>query len=666
MRRNISLYIGNSMVDLDQDSLVLFNFTQEELENPTIVKNTYSQQITLKGTPTNNKVFTEAFRLDKTALHGFNPRVKNSFVIYDQTNEILESGYVKLDSVTDDHGKVEYKISLYGGLGSFLYQLSFSDNGEKKNLADLDYLGTQNPETEFNYNITANFVRQSWDVLEGSFQNELGEILNFAPCYNGIPDGFEANKAIFDFTNSQYSAYGINKATMSRGYTEREMKDLRSYLQRPVLRVKAILNAIVRFASTIGWTFSVDQDLMEQTDYITKTWITLPILNLPNPQTNMRSNQPFTKRDLLKGTATPADYLLGLCKTFGLKLICDDRSKTIRLLGRNAFFQNETIDLSERIDISKARVIDPLVIKSKWYEMDSEDGGENAQLYKDFYGRLYGSQRINTGYEFNSETKKITDSIIFKGGVQSQETSSAFMDVYDLADNYIPSAFLDGGTIETYNPVTGESTTKELRPENFNYLFTWWNQSMKGYDVADFVQLHASENKAMDGSNVLLFFDKMISAEGFKITDDVPSYMGDMPCWNLTDQNSYDLEVIPHFSRFQVNSSNEIIDSLDFGHAQELYVPGLTYDSEGVSVYYSRWRSYLLDRYDQNTKIVTLKVNLQGIQVGSELLRKFYWFNGCLWTLNKIKNYSLTSYDPVECEFVQVQNVSRYTNGQYD
>ena len=36
-----------------------------------------------------------------------------------------------------------------------------------------------------------------------------------------------------------------------------------------------------------------------------------------------------------------------------------------------------------------------------------------------------------------------------------------------------------------------------------------------------------------------------------------------------------------------------------------------------------------------------------------------------LWVLNRISNYSLTTYDPVECEFVQVHDKNNYLNGQY-
>ena len=663
MRRNITLYIGGHPVDLDDDNLVLFSYTQEELENPTIVKNSYSQQITLKGTRNNNKVFTDSFRLDKTTSFGYNPRLKVDFAIYNEMNEILESGYVKLDSVTRNKRIPEYKVTLYGGLGSFLYQLSFDEQGNKKTLADLDYLGTQNPETEFNYTIGRTFVLQSWSVLAGEFQNQLGEVLNFAPCYNGIPENFDADKAIYDFTeSSQYSVNGVHKANLSRAYTEMETQDFRSYLQRPILRVKAIFDGIARFATSIGWTFSVSQELTQQSDFFTKTWMTLPLLDVKNSSTNMRSGEQFTKRILLGATESPATYLISFVKMFGLKILCDDKTKTVSVMSRDDFFVDETIDLSSRIDYSKSVNITPLLINKKWYEMESEVKGELAEEYQKMYGRVYGSQRINTGYAFNAETQKITESIIFKGAIQTQETSPMFLDVFDLDFNYIPAPFIDGGTYEVYNSVTGESDSHELKPTF--YRFTWWNQSRNGADINDLVQLHEKENKSIDGANVLLFFDKMVDATAYaKVTDDVADKMGESPCWNLTTENATSVDEIPHFTRFQF-SGDTIVESLDFGDSQELYLPGVTYDDEGCGIYFKRWRRYLLDRYDENTKQVSLRVNLNGLPIGPELLRKFYWFENSIWVLNKIKNYSLNTYDSVECEFIKVQEKTRYFNGQ--
>ena len=103
--------------------------------------------------------------------------------------------------------------------------------------------------------------------------------------------------------------------------------------------------------------------------------------------------------------------------------------------------------------------------------------------------------------------------------------------------------------------------------------------------------------------------------------------------------------------------------SLDFGVPRQLDIPGIVYDPE-TTIYHSAWKAYLSDRYDVNTKVMTCRVDFSGIRVSQDLLRKFYWFENSLWVLNKITNYSLTTFDPVECEFVQVQDKDNYLNGQ--
>ena len=55
-------------------------------------------------------------------------------------------------------------------------------------------------------------------------------------------------------------------------------------------------------------------------------------------------------------------------------------------------------------------------------------------------------------------------------------------------------------------------------------------------------------------------------------------------------------------------------------------------------------------------------MNLAGLKVGHDLFRRFYYFDGAVWALNKITNYSATTWDLTECEFVKVQDAANYTS----
>lgn len=297
MRRRISLYIADNLVDLDEDSLVLFNYTMEDLTNPTIVKNSYSQQITLKGTPANNRIFANIYRMDRQTQYGasmsgvdFDPTRKTPFVIYNEMSEVLESGYIKLDKVSRIFSRYEYTITLFGGLGSFFYGLSYDEEGNKRTLADLDFLRTDTPETEFNFQINKDSVLGAWKRLNGdASQPALWDIINFAPAYNGYPTGtFDADKAIVNAANAGlktedgqfYTRNGFVLVNLPKSYTEWETKDLRSYLQRPVIKVSAIIEAISNPDNNGGYEVELDEDFFnDDNPYYADAWLTLPIIN---------------------------------------------------------------------------------------------------------------------------------------------------------------------------------------------------------------------------------------------------------------------------------------------------------------------------------------------------------------------------------------------------
>lgn len=295
MKRRISLYIGNHLMDLDEQSFILFNHTMDDLSNPTIVKNSFSKQITLKGTPNNNAVFGYLFRLDRivSAKGGdtgasFSSNRKVSFAIYNELNEILESGYIKMDSITRNGADIEYKITLYGGLGSFLYSLAYDEQGNKKSLADLDYLNTGSSETELDFTINADAVRAAWAELQVETPSGLWSIINFAPAYEGIPQsGFSADKAVVapgnvglasTFTDEDGNVYsdknGNVLVNLAQEQDQWSVKDLRSYLQRPVLSMRAFFNAICNPANNGGYSVDISALDFPYMD----TWKTLPLL----------------------------------------------------------------------------------------------------------------------------------------------------------------------------------------------------------------------------------------------------------------------------------------------------------------------------------------------------------------------------------------------------
>ena len=253
--RRLTLHIAGQRADIDSSTLIQMNFTMEELTNPAVVKNSYSQQVTLEGTKTNNAIFGAFFRLDRRTADGYNALAKTPFIITDELGGIVERGYVKLDEVVRSGASVQYKVTLYGGLGEYFYALSYKENGDKLTLADLDYLGTPTPAQELDFNITADAVREAWNDLFAGNDGKWS-VINFAPCYNGIPEDFEADKGIFkpegiaatSVTKDGYTYTprdGWSLVELEKEYDEWQTKDMRSYLQRPVVSLRKIVEVLL-------------------------------------------------------------------------------------------------------------------------------------------------------------------------------------------------------------------------------------------------------------------------------------------------------------------------------------------------------------------------------------------------------------------------------------
>lgn len=698
MKRNVSLYIAGTKVDLDDNSLILFNYAMTDLTNPTIVKNSYSKRITLKGTKTNNKLFGSIFRNDRQIVYSssyyganFDPMRKTPFAIYDESGQLLESGYVKLDSVDRNGMDVQYQISLYGELGSFLYSLMYNEDGSKKTLADLPYenlLGVSY-ENDFQLanckNYGHEYVKEAWEYLSnpaGFDATQSGatcwNIVNFMVAYNGFPADFDSNKAIcklgqyrnISFTSKTdeektYEAKTTDKSVLlkfANKHTEWEMRDLRWYLQRPIVSVKAIIEAIVRFYDNRVY---LDETFFNENNVVyAQGWITLPMIAAKDRQDD------YCLEHLLQDTPSPAEYLLSIIKTFGLMIyFLDDK---IHIVARSSFFeQSQIIDFSNRIDKSSIKV-NPVLASNKFYQLGGGAEGEFAEDYRNTYGVDYGVQKIDTGNEFNKATSKLTDGIIFQDAAEVQESNRMFMyqqvtlnasldfvlplyedvkvELWSISDSQVSSKDF---------PIICSLITGKQNYDNTSYPFL---------DISSKMQFHGMDNAPISGSNVLVVYKgaQRTSRRNWMVSSDSTRFdeLNDgKPCWLLSQISSGSagskyISEIPKFGRMIIKS-NAVSKSLDWGIPKEIGIPSVSADKE-ASLYSNYWKAYLSDLYDDDTRVMNCKVNLRGLPVNQKLLGSFFWYENAIWVLNKISNYSLTTFDDAECEFIKVNDIDNY------
>ena len=376
----------------------------------------------------------------------------------------------------------------------------------------------------------------------------------------------------------------------------------------------------------------------------------------------LRTGALITQRMLLSTAGTPADYLVALCKLAGLALVADAEAKTVNVLRRASLYNGPTIDLTPRVDRTKGVEITPITFDRKWYEWKVPSvGGRFAAQYRETTGQEYGIQRVDTGYEFDAGAKDVLQGIALKSAAAVCDRSRYWYLVTEGGD-VRPSLFVAPGTTYTLWDNAGNSEDYGVSTPSASAVLTPYDGRHPGYDPDSRAEFRDADDKALDGADVLLFHAGIRHLDGFALSDDNPvmEALADGPCW-LLGSNAAGLDV-PQFTRYTM-ADGAPAWLLDMGYPREIDIPGIDYGA-GTTVYAAAWAQYVRDRLSVHCKVLKARVDLTGLPDGPDLLRSFYWYGGSLWVLSSIRNHSLTTFDPAECEFVQVRDTTAYTGGQ--
>jgi hypothetical protein len=132
------------------------------------------------------------------------------------------------------------------------------------------------------------------------------------PAYNGKPDNFDADKMLIDTKSTSLTKTkgedgktyktkeGWVMAELPDEMTEWETRDLRSYLQRPCIRMKEVIKACCDPVNNGGYEVDLDTDFFnENNPYWEKTWMTLPMIQALEYDSG---EQPLKGAKLIAGT----------------------------------------------------------------------------------------------------------------------------------------------------------------------------------------------------------------------------------------------------------------------------------------------------------------------------------------------------------------------------
>ena len=783
--QKLELYINNIKADVSEEQLnsLSFTYSLEDYNNPSAVMNSFSTSIELPSTANNDTIFQNSsisYRMvdPRSANSNFNPSKRTPFKLIDSiTGCVIESGYVKLESTAQKDHKVSYTITLFGGLGDFLYEISYAEDGSKYDLSWVDFRdkasdGSYIGGFEIGFEVNKETIRDAWAVLKDYYDGkplaEVGKIrkwnkINFAPVYNGYPSNKNFDPKLLAVSYDEYAnrVFGIgsvdnpeypvnttgfpaeftetNDGEISHfvPYTDRNSKkwvllksesdtklstfeagDLRSYFMRPIVNVYQLLNKII---TTSGRTLNLQINNKEILKELKLYWFTLSPLTKLNP--NIKTGDYISTGTLFTGTDTPANYLLSIIKMFGLFMDYDYEEKVVTIRDRWNLYEKSNYMTLKELKVSDGVKLDQLNFDNKYYDLKWKELGSGVEKeYKESYNDDYGSQRIDTGYQFASGSKDFIDNFIFGNAIdstgQAQYYGRAIFErpegtpyksypvllggddywsrlVYAKKNPNSPDYLDDTRDVCINGPVLyrgikdveGGFDRGKLRINPY-----WEKDSKLILDPVPKVNMTDSSGKEIEGKNVVIRFGGWVSPKLYSydyqgnpeevtsvgspyvLSDDLPSefanaYCGGKNCWIDTNGKSslftIPVDAIPSFTRYEYDFGEiySINNRLDFGDPKELYV-----NSSELTILpnnlYSYWRNYLSDLYNVNTKVMKVKVErgcLGG--PGGAGTKPKDAFGELYWFDNSIwalNKMTTGGGDLVDCEFIRVNDIHNY------
>lgn len=715
----VSLYIDGKLADTNNIPIPMI-WETEDFKNPTAVKNSYSQKITLVGTSANNAIFSLIYKLNMNILlsggtPSFNPSKKTPFEL--RTGDLIqESGYLQLTGIKTTDGQPSYEIQLYGGLGQVFHNMNVKADGTKRTLADLRWFATDNshnvlPEaTEFDQAWNVNLVYQSYINQSLSDSNLWSNFFRFMPSYNGLHDNFDNDKALIygkgnqtigarmnDWIDSEggITYHGANQtddnpngwalANLNKEYNEWQIRDLRANRQRLAVRVTKLIETICRVENS-GYNIKFDPDFFTAGN---PYWqYSFMALNLITPTDMLTKDKIFTQQ--LSGF----DYLISFMKTFGLMLVAgEDGSYTLMM--RNNFYINKTIDLNGKVD-ANSQQMKPLTFDALFYKMTSKEAGNQiSKEYQKEYAIPYGQKLINTNYEFNQSEKELLDKYNFDNGVTILDSSKYYYQYYERVVTFesnfyaVSPVAIDNFGYDLYESNTAPFTNSFEKEYKYGVQggtsSTPFNASNPSSDFFPKLCLFDNDSSA-DIANTLVFWNARKDIPTFpsdgvnismyaitKATALMLELNDGNDCYYMANQDYNENNVpyikfinyLPQFTRIHSDSFNisSPTNTFDFGKPLKAYYPTTDY-TDNTTLFNQFMARMYEDQFDINTRLVTVNVRLDGLKIGQELLRQFYVFSDSLWIMNKLEK-DVNSTGMAKCTFIRVKDKNNYLNGQF-
>ena len=387
------LFIENREIELDESVQFAITKQFEDLSNPTNIINDWSKTVSIPFTATNNAIFGHIYNPDRLIVVGssdtltgiyFDPLKKLDMRLQDGDN-VLMTGYAKMNEIKQSKGKGTYEITLFGQLGKVLQEMSKITFNTTT--VDTKYLidGSQYLEEYINKELVYNswkstgqkqsVLQEKWYyimnpqtgevVKKPNLAYKVTDIIGFAPN-NSFDNGFDYKT--FQTTSSKFETFTsvLEKGNFEEmtgaspdnaipnGLLPREIGEYRSYLQIPFIYWNKFFQMFnIKVKELTGYTIELDDSWFNSSNPYYGNLVMMAARPYDNQSDDVYTNGYYFR--ILGGTDLRWGSTWNVNKDgyLGISTNASDKNETYPLLNSSTF----TITTNEKVSLSPIKLV---------------------------------------------------------------------------------------------------------------------------------------------------------------------------------------------------------------------------------------------------------------------------------------------------------------------
>ena len=387
------LFIENREIELDESVQFAITKQFEDLSNPTNIINDWSKTVSIPFTATNNEIFGHIYNPDRLIVVGtsdtltgiyFDPLKKLDMRLQYGDN-VLMTGYAKMNEIKRSNGKGTYELTLFGQLGKVLQEMSKitfdTTTNDTKYLIDGSKYLEEYISKELVYNSWKSTGQSQLGLIEKwvyiinpqtgvvvkkpNLAYKVTDIIGFAPnnafdngfdhkTYQTLSSKFETFTSALENTNFEEMTNVSPDSVIPNGLLPREIGEYRSYLQLPFIYWNKLFQMFNKKVTEItGYNIELDDTWFNSSNPYYGNLVMMAARPYDNQSDEVYTNGYYFR--ILGGTNLlwGSNWTVNQDGYLGISTNASDKNETYPLLNSSTF----TVTTNEKVWLGPIKLV---------------------------------------------------------------------------------------------------------------------------------------------------------------------------------------------------------------------------------------------------------------------------------------------------------------------